>query len=301
MISKQLVRKLSWALAVTLIIFSGEFIGGILSNSLALLSDAGHVLTDAFALALSLIAAVFVGKLPDYRATFGYQRIGILAAFINGISLVAIALFIFIEGYSRLMSPPDINSEIMLTVAIAGLIGNLIMAWILGHRHEDLNIRSAWFHVIGDTISSAGVIIAGLIIRLTGWLIIDPIVSGLVGIIIITGGIRVIKESLWIFLELSPAGFHPEEISEKLSKIEGIINIHDVHIWSIGHGIPAFSAHVQIHDQKISEADKIRKDIEHELEHLGIMHSVIQMECAECEKRGLYCRVNAGNSMEHRH
>jgi cobalt-zinc-cadmium efflux system protein len=295
------IKKLSWTLAVTIIIFSGEFIGGIVSNSLALLSDAGHVLTDAFALGLSLLAAMVMRRQPDYRATYGYQRIGILAAFINGISLVAIAVFIFAEGYKRLKSPPEIDSNIMLMIAIAGLIGNLLMAWILRHKHEDLNIRSAWLHVIGDTISSAGVIIAGLIIRFTGWLIVDPIVSGLVGVIIITGGIRVIKESLWIFLELSPSGFRAEEISERLLKIPGIINIHDVHIWSIGHGIPAFSAHVQIQDQKISEADCIRKEIEHELEHLGILHSVIQMECAECEEKGIYCIPRIGEMSVHKH
>lgn len=291
-------KKLFWSLCVTLIIFLAESIGGILSNSLALLSDAGHVLTDAFALGLSLIAAMVMIKKPDYRATYGYQRIGIFAALINGISLVGIAIFIFIEGYKRLKSPPHIDSDIMLMIAVSGLVGNLIMAWILGHKHEDLNIKSAWLHVIGDTISSVGVIIAGFIIKFTGWLIIDPIVSAIVGFIIITGGIRVIKESLWIFLELSPVGFNVNEISEHLLKIPGIINIHDVHIWSIGHGVPAFSAHIQIHDQKLSEADCIRKDIEHELRHLGILHSVIQMECVECEEMGLYC---IPRRVEHKH
>ncbi|BCB97059.1 cation efflux family protein [Dissulfurispira thermophila] len=295
------IKKLSWALAVTLIIFSGEVIGGILSNSLALLSDAGHVLTDAFALGLSLIASMVMRKVPDYRATYGYQRIGILAALINGVSLVVIAMFIFVEGYKRFKSPPEINSDVMLAIATAGLIGNLVMAWILGHKHDDLNIKSAWLHVIGDTISSAGVIAAGLIIKFTGWLIVDPIVSGFVGVIIIIGGVRVIKESLWIFLELSPAGFKADEIAKVLSKVPGIINIHDVHIWSIGHGIPAFSAHVQIHDQKISEADCIRKEIEHMLLHLGILHSVIQMECAECDKNGLYCTPKTIDAADHKH
>lgn len=293
--------RLLLSLIVLSVIFVVEVIGGIISRSLALLSDAGHVFTDAFALLLSLIAATIMKKMPDYRATYGYQRIGILAAFINGMSLVGIAVFIFVEGYKRFNSPPQIDSELMLGIATAGLIGNLIMAWILGHKHEDLNIKSAWFHVIGDTISSAGVIAAGLIIKFTGWLIVDPIASGLVGIIIITGGIRVIKEALWIFLELSPAGLRVDEITESLSRIPGVLNIHDVHIWSIGHGIPAFSAHVQIHDQKISEADNIRKRIEHELEHFGIRHSVIQMECAECVEKGLYCNINSGGTTGHKH
>jgi len=289
------IRRLFWSLAVTLVIFVGEVVGGILSNSLALLSDAGHVLTDAFALGLSLVAAMVMRRPSDYKATYGYQRIGILAALINGVSLIVIALFIFAEGYKRLQSPPEIHSGVMLVVAVAGLIGNLIMAWILGHKHDDLNVKSAWLHVIGDTVSSVGVIVAGLVIRYTGWVIVDPIVSGLVGVIIIVGGLRVIKETLAIFLELSPVGFHAEEISSEIASIPSVLMVHDVHVWSIGHGIPAFSAHVQVPDQRISEADGIRKKIEHRLSHLGIRHSVIQIEC-KCDDNAFYCSVNGEES-----
>jgi cobalt-zinc-cadmium efflux system protein len=289
------------SLAVTLLILTGEVIGGIVSNSLALLSDAGHVLTDAFALGLSLIAAMVMKKPSDFRATYGYQRIGLLAALINGSSLVVIAIFIFIETYHRLHSPPVVNSSVMLIIASGGFLGNILMAWILGRGHRDLNLKSAWLHVIGDTLSSAGVIIAGLIMRFTGWMLADPIASGLVGIMIIWGGARVIKESLWVFLELSPAGFHAEDISAEITNIPGVSCVHDVHIWSIGHGIPAFSGHIQVHDQKISEADTIRKEIEHRLSHLGIKHSVIQMECAECGANGLYCRMESGATPEHHH
>lgn len=290
-------RRLALSLALTFIILAAEVIGGILSNSLALLSDAGHVLTDTFALGLSL-AALKIGQRPaDYRATFGYQRIGLLAAMINGASLVVIAVFILIEAYRRIKSPTEIGSSVMLAVATAGLLGNLVMALILGARHHDLNMKSAWLHVLGDTLSSAGVIAAALIIKLTGWMALDPIASVLVGLIIIIGGWRVIKEALWVFLELSPAGFHAEDIAEKISKLPGVRCIHDVHVWSIGHDMPAFSAHVQVDDQKISEADAVRKEIEYELAGIGIRHSVIQMECAECDKNGLYCRVRYG----HRH
>jgi cobalt-zinc-cadmium efflux system protein len=269
------------------------------SNSLALLSDAGHVLTDAFALGLSLIAAMIMKRPSDFRATYGYQRIGLLAALINGGSLVVIAVFIFLETYRRFTSPPVVNSSVMLIIAAAGFIGNILMAWILGRGHKDLNLRSAWLHVLGDTLSSAGVIVAGLIIRYTGWMLADPIASGLVGIMIIWGGGRVIKEALWIFLELSPAGFHAEDISAEISKIPGVACVHDVHIWSIGHGIPAFSGHVQVNDQKISEADSIRKEIEHKLSHLGIRHSVIQMECLECETNGIYCKLESLGEPHH--
>lgn len=296
---KSAEKRLIWSLAVTLVILAGEVIGGILSNSLALLSDAGHVLTDAFALGLSLIAALIMKRPSDYRATYGYQRIGLLAALLNGASLVAMAVFIFIETYKRLLSPPEINSSLMLIIAAAGFAGNIAMAFILSRGHKDLNIKSAWLHVIGDTISSAGVILAGIIIKFTGWTAADPIASGLVGVMIIIGGGRVIKEALWIFLELSPVGFHAEEMSSLISEIPGVVCVHDVHVWSIGHGIPAFSAHVQVSDQRISEADIVRKEIEHKLLHLGIRHSVIQMECAECETNGTYCQITHSQPAHH--
>jgi cobalt-zinc-cadmium efflux system protein len=294
-------KRLMWAIGVTFIVLVGEVAGGVISNSLALLSDAGHVLTDVFALGLSLIA-VYIGKRPsDYRATYGYQRIGILAALINGSTLVVISVFIFLETYRRFFSPPEINSGVMLFVAGAGLVGNIVMARILGSGHTDLNIKSAWLHVLGDIITTAGVIVAGLLIRFTGWHLADPIASALVGIIIIVGGSRVIKEALWVFLELSPLGFHAEDISKMICGMENVLGVHDVHVWSIGHGVPAFSAHVLLNDRRISETDAIRKEIEDQLEHLGIRHTVLQMECAECQTNALYCQVGGAEESPHHH
>jgi cobalt-zinc-cadmium efflux system protein len=294
-------KRLIWSMAVTLIILAGEVVGGILSNSLALLSDAGHVFTDVFALGLSLIAVYITRRPSDYIATYGYQRIGLLAALINGCSLVVIAVFIFLETYQRIKAPPEINSSLMLIVAVAGLLGNLVMAWILGRGHKDLNIQSAWLHVFGDTISSGGVILAALAIKYTGWTLADPVASGVVGVIIIIGGGRVIKEAMWVFLELSPAGFHPEEISKILCAMENVMGVHDVHIWSIGHAIPAFSAHVLVSDRKISETDAIRQEIEEKLASLGIRHTVLQMECAECSVNGLYCEIQPVEADSHHH
>jgi cobalt-zinc-cadmium efflux system protein len=296
---KSAEKRLIWSLAITLVILAGEVIGGILSNSLALLSDAGHNLTDVFALGISLFAARIMRRPSDYKATYGYQRMGLLAALINGCSLVAIAIFIFIEAYKRFHVPQTINSSLMLIMATAGFLGNLATAWIIGSGHKDLNLKSAWLHLLGDTVSSGGVIVAGLIIYLSGWVVADPIASGLVGLLIIFGGTGVVKEALWVFLELSPVGFHAEEISSLISEIPGVVCVHDVHVWSIGHGIPAFSAHVQVSDQKISEADAIRKEIEHKLLHLGIRHSVIQMECAECETNGTYCQIPHSQPAHH--
>jgi len=295
-------QRLILSLIVTFIIFIAEVFGGILSHSLALLSDAGHVLTDAFALGLSLIALLIMKRPSDYKATYGYQRIGLLAALINGISLVVIAIFIFKEAFNRFHAPPEINSSVMLSIAAAGFVGNLIMAWILGHKHHDLNMKSVWLHVLGDTVSSAGVIIAGLIIKFTGWMLADTIASGIVGCMIIIGGTRVIKEALWILLDLSPMGFHAEDLAKSIAGIPEVRNVHDVHVWSIGHGIPAFSGHVQVSDRMISETDVIRKKIECLLSDQGIRHAVIQMECADCCSNDLFCNVNAENShLDHNH
>jgi cobalt-zinc-cadmium efflux system protein len=292
-------KRLFLSLLVTVVILAAEVFGGIISNSLALLSDAGHVLTDVFALGMSLAAAMIMKKPSDFRATYGYQRIGLLAALINGASLIVIALFIFFETYRRLVSPPEIKTSIMILIASAGLAGNLLMAWILARGHKDLNLKSAWLHVLGDTVSSAGVIIAGIIIAFTGWRMADPIASAIVGIMIIFGGGRVIKEALWVFLELSPFGFHAEEISALIAEVPGVSCVHDIHVWSIGYGIPAFSGHVQVRDQRISEADNIRKEIEHRLEHMGIKHSVIQMECSECAIDAIYCTIQAPGETHH--
>jgi cobalt-zinc-cadmium efflux system protein len=292
--------RLIKALIVTVLVLAVEVVGGIMSNSLALLSDAGHMLTDAFALGLSLIASFIMRRPSDYRATYGYQRVGLLAALVNGVSLVMIAIFIFGEVYRRIKAPPDVDTPVMIGVASLGLVGNLLMAWLLGGGHRDPNIRSAWLHVLGDAASSVGVIVAGLTITLTGWRIVDPLASVIVGALIIAGGGRVIKDALWVFLELSPAGFHIEEVSDRLRRIPGVLGIHDIHIWSIGHGTPAFSAHVLVQDQKISEVDAIRTRIECLLSELGIRHSVIQMECTECASAELLCEVRHPEET-HRH
>lgn len=298
---KHLEKRLIWAIAVTLFILVGEVIGGIISNSLALLSDAGHVLTDTLALSLSLTASIMTHRPAGRKATYGYHRMGVLAASINGVILVAVALFIFIEAYQRFISPPEVETGIMLVIASIGLLGNLLMAWFLKAEHHDLNIRSAWLHVISDAISSVGVIIAGLVILYTGWKLADPIASVIVGILVITGGIRVLREALRIFLELTPHGFDIEDISREIAELPEILGIHDVHIWSIAPGATALTAHLWVHDQSLVSADQIREKVEHRLAHFGIRHTVLQMECAECYNGGLYCQIQTGMPSTHEH
>lgn len=285
-------KRLLLSFAITLLILFAEVIGGILSKSLALLSDAGHMLTDVFALGLSMIAMRIGRKPSDRRATFGYQRIGLLAAVINAASLIVIAIFIFYESYHRFLSPPQIHTSTMLLIAGIGLIGNILIALILGHSHKDLNIKSAWLHVLGDTLSSVGVIISGIIIFSTGWRYADPLASIIIGVVILFGGIRVVREALTIFLELTPAGFDVENIVKKIAEIPGVMGIHNVHLWSPSHMNVAFSAHVWVQDQKLSDIAGLRQTIEETLMAMNIRHIMLQFECAECETNGLYCQIH---------
>jgi len=299
-----LEKRLLLSFTLTLLILFAEIIGGIVSKSLALLSDAGHMLTDVFALGLSMIAMRIGRKPSDRRATFGYQRIGLLAAVINAASLGVIALFIFYESYHRFLSPPQIHTSTMLIIAGIGLIGNILIALILGHSHKDLNMKSAWLHVLGDTLSSVGVIISGVIIFYTGWPYADPMASILIGIIILFGGIRIVKEAFTIFLEMTPTGFDAEKIVKKIAEIPGVMGIHNVHLWSPSHRNVAFSAHIWVHDQKLSEVSGLRRTIEETLMVMDIRHIMLQFECAECETNGLYCQIHMegnGDDDSHRH
>jgi cobalt-zinc-cadmium efflux system protein len=285
-------RRLAVTFLVTLLILAGEVIGGYLSNSLALLSDAGHMVTDALAIALGLLAARISKRPPDKNATFGYQRVGLLAALVNGLSLLVIAVLIFYESYERLISPPQINIPVMLGIATLGLVGNIVMAFILGHSHEDLNLKSVWLHVLGDTLSSVGVIISGIIIYFTGWAYADPIAGVLIGGIIIWGGIRLVHDTVSIFLNLTPKGFNVELLAQGITDMPDVVDIHDVHLWPLAHNHVAFSAHVLVDNKTLREVETTKKNIETMLRKSGIGHSTLQIECScvDCDS-SLYCQV----------
>jgi cobalt-zinc-cadmium efflux system protein len=282
-------QRLTLTFSITLLILAAEATGGVISNSLALLSDAGHVFTDAFALGLALIAARICAWPLDTRATYGYHRVGLLAAVVNGLSLVAIAAYIFHESYERFTSPQELNLAVMLPVAVGGLLANLLMAAILGRGHADLNIRSAWLHVLGDTLSSVGVIVSGVVIYYTGWTYADPLAGLLIGLIIVTGGVRVVREALVIFLDLVPRGFDLEGTVAELEKLPDVLGVHDVHVRSVTHGRVSFSAHVWVRDRMLSEAECVRQEIEQMLRERGVGHTLLQFEAVECDRNGLYC------------
>lgn len=291
----KLSNRLRFAVILTALILLGELAGGYLANSLALLSDAGHVFTDLLALLLSWVGVRQATRPASQRMTFGYHRIGILIAITNALTLIAIALFIFYEAYRRLQAPPEVESVLMLTVAFLGLLGNLCIAFLLRPwQQENLNVRSAFLHVAGDTLASVGVILGGAIIFFSGWFWVDPALSVLIGLIIAFGSWQIIREGLAIFLEASPPHLDFSELVRAMMGIPGIKDVHDLHVWSISHGMHALSCHILIEDLPISQSSDILARLNEVLSRrFRIEHSTVQFECEGCDYNGLYCTFSA--------
>ena len=237
---------LSFLLIATFMVV--EVIGGLLTNSLALLADAGHMLSDAAALGLSFFALKLGERKASQAKTFGYKRFEIIAAALNGLTLILISLYIFYEAFQRFANPPEVQSMGMLTISIIGLIVNIVAAWILmsGEKDENLNVRSAFLHVLGDMLGSVGAIVAALLMIFFGWGMADPIASVIVAILITISGWRVLKDSFHILMEGAPAQIHLEEVKDSLGNIANVKEVHDLHIWSITSGMPMLSCHISI-------------------------------------------------------
>jgi cobalt-zinc-cadmium efflux system protein len=287
-------RKLFIALLITAIVMIAEIIGGLLANSLALLSDAGHMLTDILSLGLSVAAMKLAQKPPTPSKTFGFHRLEILAAFFNGMLLFFMSFYIFYEAYHRLVQPEEIKGLFMLVVAFIGLLANGAGILILRKSaHTSLNVKSAFFHIVGDTISSGGVILGGMIILYTGWYLVDPLLSIFIGLLILRGAYVLIMESIDIFLEATPKDINMEELLDELREIKGVKEIHHIHLWTITSGINAMSAHVLIDDRLISSSAHILNEIKSLLRNkYKIEHSTIQFECASCGDDLLQDHVN---------
>jgi cobalt-zinc-cadmium efflux system protein len=277
-------RRLRLSLWVTAAFIVVEFGAGIRANSLALLSDAGHNFTDALALGLALFAHRIGSLPPSASKTYGYKRAGVLAAFVNALVLVALSLLIFWESYHRFLNPREVQDTIMLVVAGAGLIVNLVVMKALHtHSHYNLNVRGAYMHMLGDALSSVGIIIGALLIRQTQALWIDPLLSVLIGALIIWSAWDVIRESLDILLEGAPRGMQLDKVAEALRQVEGVIDIHDLHIWSLSSEDHALSCHALIEDMPPSESSVILERIQALLlQNFAICHATVQFEHIEC-------------------
>lgn len=288
-------RGLSVAILITATVMVVEVVGGVLSNSLALLSDAGHMFTHLIALGLALLA-IRVARRPATRTkTYGYYRAEILAALANGIILVFLATYIFYEAYLRYLQPPEVRGPIMFGVAIVGLGANLAVLLALRRtRSESINIRGALLHVLSDTLSSVGVIIAGVIIMFTSVYVVDPLVGFLIGAMILIWAIGLIREAGGVLLEAVPKHIDVREIILEIKKVKGVRDLHDLHVWTITSGMHAMSGHLLIDDQMVSKAAEILDEVNKLLRlKFGIAHTTIQLECEKCEGPFI-CRLGAG-------
>ena len=283
---------LRWAFGITTVILVAEAVGGWLTNSLALLSDAGHMLSDAASLGLSLLAIHFAQKPASASKSYGYRRLEILAALANGVALFVIAVAISWEAAHRLFAPPPVASLPMMGIAGIGLAANLASAWVLLHQgdvKDNLNLRSAYLHVLGDALGSVGALLAGALMYFYDWYIADPIVSVAVALLILRGAWGVVSQSLHILMEGTPAGSNIEAMIASLETIPGVCNVHDVHVWTVTSGYDVFSCHLVV-----SKGTNITKVVAAGAELLerqfGIRHTTIQVLEDDADCRELNCR-----------
>ena len=270
------------ALAVVLALTAGftvvEIIGGLLTGSLALLADAGHMLSDNLSLGIALFAAWLAGKPATPEKSFGYRRAEILAALVNGMTLVAISIWIFVEAYSRLREPTEVLGAPMLAVASLGLLLNVVGAIVLYRSGgENLNVEGAMRHVIADALGSVGAIAAAVVIILTGWRYADPLISIAIGFLILGSSWKLLRDSTNILLEATPSNLKAEEVGHKMASAEGVVEVHDLHIWTITSGFPALSAHVLVGSDEDCHAR--RRELEELLAYeFDISHTTLQVD-----------------------
>lgn len=287
-------------IGLNLIIVVVEIIAGLFAGSLGLLSDAIHNFTDMAALSITWFALAQAKKPPTAAKTFGYHRTGILTALVNSLAIVLVTLWIFYEAYQRFLSPQPVGGVLVMVTAAIALAANLSIVGILrGRAGEDINIRSAVLHLLGDAASSAVVIIAGLVIILTGWYPVDPLVSVLLGLAILWGAWGIIQETVEIFLEESPRAIDVDRLVEEMKQEDGVLGVHDIHVWTLGSGIYALSCHILIEDVMVSKSSRIIGDLKHMLLcDFRITHSTIEVESAACDVEGPYCQISDHHLIE---
>jgi cobalt-zinc-cadmium efflux system protein len=300
-LASQTTTRVAIALGLTLAFVVFEALAGVWSNSLALLSDAGHNVTDVVALGLTWYAVRLSLQPANPGKTYGYHRAGILVALVNSTTLVLIALWIFYEAYLRLMASPEVKSGVLIVVGLIAVVVNLATALlVLRGSEKDLNLRSSFVHLMGDVLSSVGAVVAGVIIYLTNWNWLDPLVSVFIGLLILWNAWGILKETVEILLESTPRDIDTSQIIHDLMSVSGVRGVHDLHIWSITQGLRAFSAHILIEDIPISQGAVIQREINEVLSHrYSIGHATLQLECVGCDPDVLYCEMAEDYNHEH--
>jgi len=296
-------RVLVWSLFATSAFVVFELAAGIRAHSLALISDAGHNATDALALLLAWFAVYLQTKPADESRTFGYHRAGVLAAFVNALTLVLLSIWILYESWVRLLNPVPVDETTMLWVAAgAMLLNGGIMLGLHRTGEKDINIRGAFLHMLGDLLGSAAIVIGALTIRATGWLRIDPLLSVAISLLVVWTAWDIIRESLNILLEGLPRGLDLSEVSGAIQNIDGVLDVHDLHIWSLGSTSSALSCHVLIEDMPPSQSDRILHDLNHVLgDRFHVHHTTVQFEHVSCAISGTGCVIPVDGGHHHHH
>jgi cobalt-zinc-cadmium efflux system protein len=286
-------RRLALALGVTGLFVVIEIFAGLIGNSLALLTDAAHNFTDVIALGLSWYALRLASQPANAGKTFGYHRAGILVALVNSSTLVLISLGIFYEAYRRLISPSMVNAPILIGVGMVAFVVNAWTAWLAKNgSDQDLNLRSAFLHLMGDVLSTVGAVLGGILILFTKWNWLDPMVSVLIGALILWNAWGILRQTIHILLESAPENINLNGMLEDLLQVEGVRGVHDLHVWSISQSLQMLSAHIVTDDVSISAALPIQEQINSVLEHkYKIRHATLQMECEGCHSDILFCDI----------
>jgi cobalt-zinc-cadmium efflux system protein len=292
-VTRSTTRRLWLSLGLTLAFVAVEVAAGLLANSLALLTDAAHNFTDALALALTAWALWVTNKPAHAGKTYGYHRAGILVALVNSTSLVLIALGIFYEAYKRFLAPPEVQTGILIGVGALAVAVNLVTALLVRKGSEtDLNLRSAFLHLMGDVLSTVGAVIAGIAIRFSGWNWLDPLVSVLIGFLILWNAWGILREAIDILMEATPADIDMAALERDLLAVEGVQGVHDLHVWSLTASLRTLSAHLVADDVPVSAGVKIQSAAGEMLaQRYGISHATLQLECENCLPAGLYCDI----------
>ena len=293
-------RRLLLSVVITVAFVIGEAAAGYFSNSLALMSDAGHNFADALALILSWYGLWIARRPASEKHSYGYHRVGILTALVNAVALVVIALLVFWEAITRLRQPEPVQSKPMIIIAlIAILLNTVISLWLRKAAKDDLNVRSAYMHMVGDVVSAVGVVIAGVVVAFTGASVADPVVSILIGLLILWSSWGILKESVNVLLEGIPEGMDIWSVEQKISAVHGVLAVHDLHVWTVGSGMICCSCHITVEGQSVRSGENVLREVTKKLEYdFGIAHTTIQIEVGGREPNDMFCvmRVASGSA-----